>query len=402
MKKGWQTKTLGDVAEISAGNPAPQSESLFNDGRYPFFRTADAGRVRFGDIYKSADNLNEEGIRGLRRYPIGTILFPKSGASTFLNHRVMLGVEGCVSSHLATILADETQIKPRFLLYFLSTVAAQDLIQDHAYPSLNLPTIAGIRIPAPPLSEQRRIIGILDRAFEGIGTAKANDEKNLQNARALFESHLQSVFTQRGKGWVEKPLSELCDIKHGFAFKSEFFTDSGDYVLLTPGNFYESGGYRDRGEKQKYYSGEIPDGYVLSEGDMLVAMTEQAAGLLGSPILTPESGKFLHNQRLGLVTKKPGAPWTNEFFFWVFNSKAVRKAIHDSASGVKVRHTSPTKIGEVVVAFPTSLAEQKRIVSTLEALTSETQRLATIYERKLTALEELKKSLLHQAFSGRL
>jgi type I restriction enzyme S subunit len=116
----------------------------------------------------------------------------------------------------------------------------------------------------------------------------------------------------------------LCDIKHGFAFKSEFFTDNGDYILLTPGNFYETGGYRDRGEKQKYYSGEIPDGFLLSEGDMLVAMTEQAAGLLGSPILIPESGKFLHNQRLGLVTKKAGVPWTNEFFFHVFNTLASR------------------------------------------------------------------------------
>jgi type I restriction enzyme S subunit len=199
-----------------------------------------------------------------------------------------------------------------------------------------------------------------------------------------------------------KPLADLCDIKHGFAFKSEFFTDGGDYVLLTPGNFYESGGYRDRGEKQKYYSGEIPDGFVLSKGDLLVAMTEQAAGLLGSPVLIPESDKFLHNQRLGLVTKKPGVPWTNEFFFHVFNTYAVRKAIHDSASGVKVRHTSPTKIGEVVVSFPISIARQRAIVSTLTDLETETQRLATIYRQKLATLDELKKSLLHQAFSGEL
>ena len=107
---------------------------------------------------------------------------------------------------------------------------------------------------------------------------------------------------------MEKPLSGLCDIKHGFTFKSKYFTDQGDYVMLTPGNFYETGGYRDRGEKQKYYCGEIPNGFILEKGDMLVAMTEQAAGLLGSPILIPEPNKFLHNQRLGLVIKKPGIP----------------------------------------------------------------------------------------------
>ena len=73
------------------------------------------------------------------------------------------------------------------------------------------------QIPVPPLPEQQRIVGILDEAFEGIATAKANAEKNLQNARALFESHLQSVFTQRGEGWVEKTLGEVCDIGHGYA-----------------------------------------------------------------------------------------------------------------------------------------------------------------------------------------
>ena len=131
-------------------------------------------------------------------------------------------------------------------------------------------------------------------------------------------------------------------------------------------------------------------------------MTEQAAGLLGSPILVPESDKFLHNQRLGLVTKKPGVAWTNEFFFHVFNTPAVRKAIHAGASGVKVRHTSPTKIGGVVVAFPTSLGDQRRIVSTLTLLSEETQRLASVYKRKLAAIEALKTSLLYQAFSGAL
>lgn len=171
-------------------------------------------------------------------------------------------------------------------------------------------------------------------------------------------------------------------------------------MLLTPGNFFESGGYRDRGEKQKYYFGDFPPEYITRQGDMLVAMTEQAAGLLGSPLLVPEDGKFLHNQRLGLVIPKPGVPWLNEFFFHVFNTQAVRDAIHASASGVKVRHTSPGKIGEVVVAFPTSVKEQRAIVAQLDALSAETQRLAAIYTRKQAALAALKQSLLHQAFAG--
>ena len=131
-------------------------------------------------------------------------------------------------------------------------------------------------------------------------------------------------------------------------------------------------------------------------------MTEQAAGLLGSSLLVPESDKFLHNQRLGLVKAKPGVPWNNKFFFHVFNAKNVRREIHASASGVKVRHTSPTKIGEVVVLYPLSLQEQQELVDEFASISAETQRLAQVYERKLAALEELKKSLLQQAFNGEL
>jgi type I restriction enzyme S subunit len=272
-----------------------------------------------------------------------------------------------------------------------------------AQKNLDVPAFRGLPLVVPTqIAEQQRLVNILDKAFQGIATAKANAERNLKNARGLFESHIEFIFSQRGDGWVEKPLSELCEIKHGFAFRSEFFTSNGDYTLLTPGNFRESGGYRDRGEKQKYYKGKIPAGFVLAEGDLLVAMTEQAAGLLGSPVLIPETGRFLHNQRLGLVTKKPGVTWMNEFFFHVFNTNAVRKAIHDGATGVKVHHTSPTKIGEVAVAFPTSLSEQERIVSALAAIKTETQRLEAINLRKLDALEALKLSLLNQAFRGAL
>jgi type I restriction enzyme S subunit len=295
------------------------------------------------------------------------------------------------------ILQPDPAVDSKFLYYFLTQLP----VESKGYAD-HFPLVRKCQVPIPSLPEQQRIVGVLDEAFDGLATAKANAEKNLQNARALFESHLQSVFTQRGPGWVEKPFSELCDVKHGYAFEGEFFSNAGQYVLLTPGNFYEKGGYRDRGEKQKYYTGEIPKGFVLSKGDLLVAMTEQAAGLLGSPIIVPESGNFLHNQRLGLVTKKPEVPWMNEFFFHAFNTPEVRNEIHASASGVKVRHTSPAKIGAVVVAFPTSLSEQAKIVSNLAALATEVQRLAAIYEQKLAALEALKKSLLHQAFSGAL
>jgi type I restriction enzyme S subunit len=375
MKKSWQTKPLGDVAEVGAGNSAPQDESLFKDGTYPFFRTADAGRVRFGDIYESTDYLNEKGIKGLRRYPKGTILFPKSGASTFLNHRVMLGVEGCVSSHLATIVADETQIEPRFLLYFLSTISAQDLVQDHAYPSLNLPTISGISIQAPPLPEQQRISSILDEAFAGIATAKANAGKNLQNARALFDSNLQSAFTQRGNGWVEKTIADCFKVRSGDFLPAKAMVESGSF------NVYGGNGINGRHD-QKNLSGEnIIIGRVGAkcgnvhhvEGDAWV--TDNA--LYISEYLCPFD--------LGFLTR-------------LLRLKDLRSRANQMAQPV----ISYTTIKDVSLEFPPSEVEQEKISSSFDALEVETQRLASTYERKLAALDALKKSLLHQAFTGEL
>ena len=408
MKKGWPTKTLAEVCQIKP----PKSEArdkVSASSLVSFLPMEDMGiDVKF--VQATQTKPLSAVVGSYTYFADGDVLLAKI-TPCFENGKLGIadGLKngiGFGSSEYFVFRPDAT-VSKEWLYYFLSretfrVEGAARMSGAVGHKRVSKEFIEDYPIPVPPLAEQQRIVGLLDEAFEGLATAKANAEKNLQNARALFESHLQSVFTQRGPGWVEKSFSELCDIKHGYAFEGEFFSNEGEYVLLTPGNFYERGGYRDRGEKQKYYMGEIPRDYVLNEGDLLVAMTEQAAGLLGSPILVPESDKFLHNQRLGLVTKKPGAAWTNEFFFHVFNTQPVRKAIHASASGVKVRHTSPTKIGEVVVAFPTSLPEQKRIVTTLASLTEETQRLARLYERKHAALEALKKSLLHQAFTGEL
>jgi type I restriction enzyme S subunit len=402
VKNGWGVKTIGEVCDVVNGGTPKTGVTAYWDGPHQWITPAEMGKRRSPYISRTERTITEEGLQNssARLLPRHSVILSSRAPIGHLvvNTKPMATNQGCKG------LVPSGRIDHKFLFYYLTSIV--DLLNDlgtgATFKELSGGKLKEVTVPVPPLPEQRRIVGILDEAFEDIATAKANAEKNLKNARALFESHLQSVFTQRGEGWVDRPLSELCDIKHGFAFKSEFFISEGDYLLLTPGNFYESGGYRDRGEKQKYYSGEIPEDFILKKSDLLVAMTEQAAGLLGSPILVPESGKFLHNQRLGLVTKKPGVPWINEFFFHAFNTQAVRKEIHDSASGVKVRHTSPTKIGEVVVSFPKSIAEQRTIVSTLEDLREETRRFESVYQRKLAALDELKKSLLHQAFTGNL
>ena len=162
-------------------------------------------------------------------------------------------------------------------------------------------------------------------------------------------------------------LGDAIRVKHGFAFKSQYFSDSGEFVVLTPGNFNEEGGFWLRPSKDRFYSGEIPEDYVLNEGDLIVAMTEQGPGLLGSAALVPESGKYLHNQRLGLIQEIDNKFLDKYFLYYLFNTRPVRGQISSSATGTKVKHTAPERIYRVKIIVPTDVNQQRRIASILSA-----------------------------------
>ncbi|MBE7566566.1 MULTISPECIES: restriction endonuclease subunit S [Acidithiobacillus] len=155
---------------------------------------------------------------------------------------------GFGSSEYIVFRANE-QLDAEWLYYYLSRQSfrnegASRMAGAVGHKRITKDFIEDYPIPIPPLPEQRRIVAILDVTFEGIATAKANAEKNLQNAREVFESHLNAVFSQRGEGWVEKKLSEICNIKHGFAFDGSEFSNEisvGEPIVITPGNFTENG-----------------------------------------------------------------------------------------------------------------------------------------------------------------
>ena len=152
--------------------------------------------------------------------------------------------------------------------------------------------------------------------------------------------------------WTPVSLGECIKIKHGFAFKSKYFSDSGEKVLLTPGNFFEKGGFRRRKEKDRYYAGDYPASFELAENDLIVAMTEQGAGLLGSPAWIPGGETYLHNQRLGLIEVTDGSRLDKRFLYYLLNTRNVRAQINASATGTKVRHTAPERIYRVAVDIP--------------------------------------------------
>lgn len=169
--------------------------------------------------------------------------------------------------------------------------------------------------------------------------------------------------------WQKVRLGDVCSIKHGYAFKGEFFSDTPtDCVLTTPGNFKIGGGFKC--DKPKYYNGEVPQEYILAENDIIVTMTDlsKAGDTLGYSALVPNSGDitFLHNQRIGLVHEVKDNI-NKLFLYWLLRTRDYQQYIVGCASGSTVKHTSPKSILQFDFLLP-PLAEQERIAGILGAL----------------------------------
>src|SRR5438045_765944 len=170
--------------------------------------------------------------------------------------------------------------------------------------------------------------------------------------------------------WHEKSLGDVIDIKHGFAFSGENIHDEphGD-ILLTPGNFAIGGGFK--GDKFKYFDGDVPNEYVLRQGDLLVTMTDlsKQADTLGYPAILPNhtGRRYLHNQRVGKIIIKADADVDERFLFYLLRTREYRNEVLASATGTTVKHTSPRRILAHRAKFP-PLAEQKTIAAVLAAL----------------------------------
>ncbi len=382
MKKGWQTKTLDQISANLDSRRVPITKGVRAVGEYPYYGAS--GIVDYvADYIFDEDTLliSEDGANLLARST--PIAFPASGKYWVNNH--------------AHILKFESLITQRFVELYLESIPLDDYITGAAQPKLNQKALNSIPIPVPPFPEQQRIVGILDEAFEGLACAKANAEKNLHNARALFENHLQSVFTQRGKGWVEKRLDQVCS--------------------------FSSGGTPSK-SKRSYWSGEIPwvsgrDMKSTQLSDSLLHISRSAVDE-SSTRMAPAGTLLILVRGMGLAH---GAQIAELMIPCAFNQDiraihpepdlipryllfALRDRINSSDNVLSNAAHGTLKIDSdelksVMIPVP-SRGHQQRVVTTIDSLSEETQRLESIYQHKLAALDELKKSLLHRAFNGEL
>ena len=253
------------------------------------------------------------------------------------------------------------------------------------------------QIPIPPLPEQQRIIAILDEAFAGIATAKANAEKNLQNARGIFESYLKHLFVRRGKGWVEKRLEEICTFSSGGTPSKQ---NSGYWKGNIPwisGRDMKSTRLSD---SHLHISKAAVDGSatrIVPPGTLLVLV--RGMGLAHGAQIGEVMVACAFNQDIRAIHLTQQLVPRYLLFALRDGINSSDTVLSNAAHGtLKI---DSTELQKVLIPFPPR-GEQLRIVAALDSLVDETQRLAAIYERKLAALDALKKSLLHRAFAGDL
>jgi type I restriction enzyme S subunit len=398
MKAGWQRNTLGNIAEVQSGGTPLVSDKSNWGGDIPWY---------------SSGELNDEFTSEPERY-ISQKGLDNSNAKLFPEGSLLIGMYDTAALKMSILDRDAAfnqaiaGVKPTcgvdllFVLRAIANLRPMLLTQRRGVrqKNLSLAKIKNIEIDLPPLAEQRRIVGILDEAFDGIATAKANAEKNLQNSFALFDSHLNGVF-KGGEGWVDTTLGAEIDLLAGFAFKSAQYTDSDDSVRLLRGDNIIQGALRwDDVKKWSASDTAEYERYQLCVGDVVLAMDRPwvKAGLKRAQISSDDLPCLLVQRTARL---RGNGSLDNQFLFYLIGSDAFIRHILGVQTGIGVPHISGQQIKDFHFLKPPR-KEQVRIVGQLDDLFAETQCLASIYEKKLLALDELKTSLLHQAFSGKL
>ena len=418
---------------MSAGGSAPQGERFFENGKYPFFRTSDVGAVHLSDnLCDVRDYLNDQGIKKLNLFRKGTILFPKSGASTFLNHRVIMGCDGYVASHLATMSAGE-KIDSKFLYYFLILIDAKNIAPNSSYPSLRISDIAKIKIPLPPLAEQKKIVARLEGLLGKIKEAKRLRAEAQEAAQNLLPAELYKIFTTHSISsnhsliranrrivkkpasvknygplrrssseaseaqWEEKELGEICELNP----KKSEVKDRADDLLVSFVPMSAVDEYLQTiTSREERNLGEVRKGYTYFRNDDVLFAK-----------ITPcmENGKvaIARNLKNGIgfgttefhVIRARGGVLP-EWIHYIVGQPSFREIAKTRMTGSAGQKRVPVQFLEKFKIPLPPVDEQKKIVARLDSLSEKIKNLRQTQAETAENLKSLEQSVLHQAFSN--
>ncbi len=405
MKAGWEVAPLGELCDFQRGLTYGKGDEVdISDNVVLRATNIDLATnlLSFDELKYINDNVVVPDSKKVRK---GSLLIcTASGSKSHLGKVAYIDDDyGYAFGGFMGMVTPKSGLLPRFLFHMMTSAAYKDFISalsDGAnINNLKFDDLRHFEVPHPPLPEQRRIAGILDETFEGIAEAKAAAEKNLQNARALFESHLHSVFTRRGPGWVEKPLEDVvaadCSLSYGIVQPGADQPDGLPIVRPTDlsAHVIELAGL-------KRIDQRLAAGYkrtALRGGELLICVRGTTGVVsIASPELTGA------NVTRGIVPVRFDVHLISQRFgYYALAAPTTQRQIREKTYGAALMQINIRDLRNIRLAFP-SLSEQDVLADNLDSLATETQRLSAIYSRKIAALEELKSSILHEAISGRL
>jgi len=365
---------LDAIAEIAAGNSAPQGDEYFKDGEFPFVRTSDVGAVHLSDSFiGAADRVNRKAIGELRLrlFPAGTILFPKSGASTFLNHRVVMNEAAYVSSHLACIICDESKALPKYVYALLCRVDTRAITPDQAYPSLRLTEMGSIQIPLPPLEMQKEIMEEVD-----------GYQKVINGARAVLDNYRPHIPIH--PDWPMVALGNVSEVTSSKRILAEEYVPSGIPFYRTKEIVELSKGHEISLElfisRERYESIKARFG-APAKGHLLVS----AVGTIGVSWVVSDDREFYFKD--GNLLWIRSLSNLDPYFLKHCLDSTFAEGIDHIVFGAAYKALTIEKLKEFKIPFP-PLATQQAIVAGIEAeqaLVDANRELIARFEKKIQA-----------------
>ncbi len=389
MKEGWSFKSVKDVAQVIAGQ-SPEGRYYNTEGvGLPFYQ----GKKDFGEKYIKPSGVWTSVIT--KTAIAGDILMSVRAPVGPVN--VSVG-EICIGRGLAAIRQKDNVLHD-FLFYFFKYYEGNIKGNTGAvFDSINKAQIENIPFLIPPFPEQQRIVSIIDKSFEAIDKAIENTQKNLQNAKELFESYLNNVFENGGEGWMECKVKEIGFAQTGTTPKTAMDENYGNFIpFVKPADIDYSGIGDIRYNNEGLSEIGLKHGRKMLSGSILMVCIGATIGKVGFAVIDVSCNQQINS----LTVDKVYEP---KFIYYAMRSKQFQEKILSEGKGAQA--TLPiinkSKWENLNMVIPKSKATQQSIVRILDDLLSEIKNLEANYQQKLRDLEELKKSILNKAFAGEL
>jgi type I restriction enzyme S subunit len=404
MREALEYEKLGNLCKTGAGGtPLKSKKENYENGTIPWLRS---GEVNNRNITNCEIRITETGLNNssAKLFPPRTVLIAMYGATA--GQVGVLNFECSTNQAVCGILPNENFV-PDFLYYFFLKFKEELIAQavGGAQPNISQQKIKNTLIPNTCLEEQKQIVALLDKAFTAIDQAKANIEKNIDNAKELFQSKLNDIFSQKSTGWEEKTLGDVCYVLNGYAFKSKEVIEESNTQLLRMGNLYKN--ILDLSRKPVFYPDSYKEEYkdfLLKEGDLIMSLTGTVDKTdYGYTVKVPEIDvDLLLNQRIMKIEVYDSEVLNKDYLKNYLLSPDFLSRLYETSSGTRQANLSSRTILTLKINFPNDIEKQLMIVEQFKLLRDYSSKIENKYQAKLKSLEELKKSILQKAFAGEL